>query len=132
MFLYKNRFFFQYLPFFQSQSCLVESTAAIFRQSAGYVIDTSHRIISIRKRSMSTKWNKNIELSNCFCTINFSVFSILIGVMGINGGYFPAICWACLHFEKILRSFLCFTSNGRHGGQWLVSGNLPAMLILLA
>ena len=30
-------FFFQYLLFFQSQSCLLESTAAIFRQSAGYV-----------------------------------------------------------------------------------------------
>ena len=35
MFLYKN--LFQYLLFFQSQSCLLESTAAIFRQSAGYV-----------------------------------------------------------------------------------------------
>ena len=35
MFLYN--FFFQYLLFFQSQSCLLESTAAIFRQSAGYV-----------------------------------------------------------------------------------------------
>ena len=37
MFLYKNPFFFQYLLLFQSQSCLLESTAAIFRQSAGYV-----------------------------------------------------------------------------------------------
>ena len=36
MFLYKN-LFFQYLLLFQSQSCLLESTAAIFRQSAGYV-----------------------------------------------------------------------------------------------
>ena len=36
MFLYKN-LFFQYLLFFQSQSCLLESTATIFRQSAGYV-----------------------------------------------------------------------------------------------
>ena len=35
MFLYK-KFFFQYL-FFQAQSCVLESTAAIFRQSAGYV-----------------------------------------------------------------------------------------------
>ena len=35
MFLYKN-LFFRYL-FFQSQSCLLESTAAIFRQSVGYV-----------------------------------------------------------------------------------------------
>ena len=34
MFLYKNLFF---SIFFQSQSCLLESTAAIFRQSAGYV-----------------------------------------------------------------------------------------------
>ena len=37
IFLYKNLFFFQYLLFFQSQSCLLESTAAIFRQSSGYV-----------------------------------------------------------------------------------------------
>ena len=37
MFLYKNLFFFQYL-FSQSQSCLLESTAAIFRLSAGYVL----------------------------------------------------------------------------------------------
>ena len=37
MFLYKI-LFFQYLLFFQSQSCLLESTAAIFRQSAGYVL----------------------------------------------------------------------------------------------
>ena len=36
MFLYKNLFFL-YLLLFQSQSCLLESTAAIFRQSAGYV-----------------------------------------------------------------------------------------------
>ena len=34
MFLYKN-LFFQYL-FFQSQSCFLESTVVIFRQSAGY------------------------------------------------------------------------------------------------
>ena len=33
----RKSFFFQYLLFFQSQSCLLESTAAIFRQSAGYV-----------------------------------------------------------------------------------------------
>ena len=33
----QKSFFFQYLLFFQSQSCLLESTAAIFRQSAGYV-----------------------------------------------------------------------------------------------
>ena len=39
MFLYKN-FFFQYLLLFQSQSCLWESMAAIFRQSAGYVLFT--------------------------------------------------------------------------------------------
>ena len=30
-------FFFQYLLFFKSQSCLLQSTVAIFRQSAGYV-----------------------------------------------------------------------------------------------
>ena len=35
MFLYKI-LFFQYL-FFQSQSCLLESTVALFRQSAGYI-----------------------------------------------------------------------------------------------
>ena len=29
--------FFQYLLFFQSQSCFLESTEAIFRQSSGYV-----------------------------------------------------------------------------------------------
>ena len=29
--------FFQYLLFFQSKSCLLESTAAVIRQSAGYV-----------------------------------------------------------------------------------------------
>ena len=33
MFLYEN------LLLFQSQSCLLESTAAIFRQSAGYVLE---------------------------------------------------------------------------------------------
>ena len=33
----QKSFFFQYLLFFQSQSCLLESTAAIFWQSAGYV-----------------------------------------------------------------------------------------------
>ena len=37
MFLYKT-LFFQYLLFFQSQSCLLESTVAIFRHSAGYVL----------------------------------------------------------------------------------------------
>ena len=36
MFVYQN-LFFQYLLFYQSQSCLLESAAAIFRQSAGYV-----------------------------------------------------------------------------------------------
>ena len=41
MFLYKN-LFFQYLLLFQSQSCLSESTAAIFRQSAGYVFIYSY------------------------------------------------------------------------------------------
>ena len=35
MFLYKN-LFFQYLLFYQSQSCLLESTATIFWQYAGY------------------------------------------------------------------------------------------------
>ena len=49
MFLYKNLFFFQYL-FFQSQSCLLESTAAIFRQSAGYVYFWG---ISIQKQNSS-------------------------------------------------------------------------------
>ena len=34
----QKSFFFQYLLFFQSQSCLLESTAAIFRQSAGCVL----------------------------------------------------------------------------------------------
>ena len=42
MFLHKN-LFFQYLLLFQSQSCLLESTAAIFRQSAGYV-DNCHTV----------------------------------------------------------------------------------------
>ena len=43
MFLYKN-LFFRYLLFFQSQSCLLESTAAIFRQSTGYVLSFSRKI----------------------------------------------------------------------------------------
>ena len=33
----QKSFFFQYLLFFQYQLCSLESTAAIFRQSAGYV-----------------------------------------------------------------------------------------------
>ena len=36
-FFVQKSFFFQYLLFFQSQLCLLESTVAIFRQSAGYV-----------------------------------------------------------------------------------------------
>ena len=39
--VFVQKSFFQYLLFFQSQSCLLESTAAIFRQSAGYVLFTN-------------------------------------------------------------------------------------------
>ena len=37
----QKSFCFQYLLFFQSHSCLLESTAATFRQSAGYVLNFS-------------------------------------------------------------------------------------------
>ena len=39
--VFVQNFFFQYLLFFQSQSCFLKSTAAIFRQSAGYVFNCS-------------------------------------------------------------------------------------------
>ena len=50
--VFVQKFFFQYLLFFQSQSCLLESVAAIFRQSAEYVC-----------------WSFDMRF---FCTTNFS------------------------------------------------------------
>ena len=49
-FFVQKSFFFQYLLFFQSQSCLLESTVAIFRQSAGYVFGHAETGNGAKKR----------------------------------------------------------------------------------
>ena len=83
-------FFFQYL-LFQSQSCLLESTAAIFRQSAGYVSISSILSIPIMLIGINGGYFRAI------CRVCFFHFSFnRTVVMGINGGYFPAICRVCL------------------------------------
>ena len=66
MFLYKN-IFFQYLLFFQSQSCLLESTAAIFRQSAGYVLYGSSLFVNKARDPVvrKTKRRKKLEKQTC-------------------------------------------------------------------
>ena len=56
MFLYKN---------FQSQSCLLESTAAIFRQSAGYVFVRNDFLNSLIVRSRSSFCLVNENSLNC-------------------------------------------------------------------
>ena len=45
--VFVQKSFFQYLLFFQSKSCLLESTAAIFRQSAGYVLESVEYFFAI-------------------------------------------------------------------------------------
>ena len=78
MFLYKN-LFFQYLLFFQSQSCLLESTAAIFRKSAGYVSNWILRIFFCLRiilsgwncTSLKLIWNKITQESQNFNVLLF-------------------------------------------------------------
>ena len=43
---------------------------------------------------------------NLFFSIS-SILSILIMLIGINGGYFLAICWVCFIFQKIQKSLNC-------------------------
>ena len=74
--------FFRYLLLFQSQSCLLESMAAIFRQSAGYIFNPNHAY-----------WNQWRLFSGNLP----GMFSIPIMLIGINSGYFRAICRVCLH-----------------------------------
>ena len=50
-FFVQKSFFFQYLLFVQSQSCLLESTAAISRQSVGYVLYNSMNLNCIEALS---------------------------------------------------------------------------------
>ena len=67
-------FFFSNLLFFQSQSCLLESTAAIFRQSAGYVLDIIDNWKTIRSSTFNelglerlrTKLYIFMRCLNCF------------------------------------------------------------------
>ena len=61
MFLYKN-LFFRYL-FFQSQSCLLESTAAFFRQSAGYVYFVSWDWLEVTETGVKINAAREIK---CF------------------------------------------------------------------
>ena len=70
------------------------------------VIDSSPCSLSLRNRSTlcsTTKCHQNkSDLKNVFVQKSFfsisSVLSIPIMLIGINGGYFPAICRACLQF----------------------------------
>ena len=68
-------------------------------------IDSSPCSLSLRDRSTlcsTTKCHQNkSDLKNVFVQKFFSITSILsipIMLIGINGGYFPAICRVCLDF----------------------------------
>ena len=83
-------------------------------------IDTSLCIVSLRSRTISTKiWNQNsLHLEDVFLPqsvlIFFSVHSSPIGVMGINSGYFRAICRVYLRlpiYEAIASIFGQSASN---------------------
>ena len=90
-------------------------------------IDTSPCSLSLRNRSTlcsTTKCHQNkSDLKNVFVQKSFSISSILsipIMLIGINGGYFPAICRVCFIFR--------FNPNMRLARQRrLFSCNLPAM-----
>ena len=76
----QKSFFFQYLLFFQSQSCLLESTAAIFRQSAGYVLQF---------KEFRLYWCIDSKRSSSDL-LQSEVFVLLIAVSAIPGGYYCA------------------------------------------
>ena len=72
-------------------------------------IDSSPCSLSLRNRSvfnyekMTSKW---IGLKKCFWTKIFfsisSIPSIPIMLIGIHGGYFPAICRVCLRYVNMI------------------------------
>ena len=89
------------------------------------VIDRSPCSLSLRNRSMFNYEmpSKQIGLKKCFCTKIFffslsSVISIPIMLIGINGGYFPAICRVCLcnlhrlPVQNTTLRMLCFSTDG--------------------
>ena len=71
------------------------------------VIDSSPCSLSLRNRSIFNYEipSKQIGLKKCFCTkiffFSISVISIPIMLIGINGGYFPAICRVCSLWSTI-------------------------------
>ena len=83
--LYKN-LFFQYLLFFQSQSCLLESTAAVFRQSAGYVFILVDCLLS-----KGLYWCVVV-----FTTRGLFVIYFYDSKMSVGGAAFFAVNAACL------------------------------------
>ena len=93
-------------------------------------IDTRPCVVSLHYETgvcSAPKWHQNSLYFKIVCTkINFSlVFSLLsipILVMGINGCYSPAICWVCFIFGLIVMSSVLFNSLN---GYFRVS---PAML----
>ena len=56
----QKSFFFQNLLFCQSESCLLESTAAIFRQSAGYV-HKSRQTRDLEENSKTHEWSRDAK-----------------------------------------------------------------------
>ena len=80
-----TKIFFSYILFVQSQSCLLESTAAIFRQSAGYVsYSFSSSIPFLLKNSVYIlKILVPYAFTNCLL-----VRTIERGVLSFSGQYY--------------------------------------------
>ena len=80
--------FFQYFLCFQSQSCLLKSTAAIFRQSSGYVF-------SIQKcQQLNFKWRQFITKWRQFSLFDYFSFSIFNDFFVFWLAFFQLICWS--------------------------------------
>ena len=91
-------------------------------------IDSSPCSLSLRNRitlCSTTKCHQNkSDLKNVLVQKSFffsivSILSIPVMLIGINGGYFPAICRVCFQFMA-----------GHKRLSRLFSGNLPAMFFL--
>ena len=77
------------------------------------VIDSSPCSLSLRNRSMFNYEMPSKQMflyKNLFFSIS-SVISIPIMLIGINGGYFPAICRVCLLILSVFSYLSCFLAQ---------------------
>ena len=94
----QKSFFFHYL-FFQSQSCLLESTAAIFRQSARYVFFASPLIFWIHL------WH-SLSIERFFNVIYFWKSTC--------PNFIPIFCWFLSFLSKICLVCILFSINRKN------------------